>query len=152
MMDLINTNMFVLFFCVCIWLMFFCAPWDHRQLHEPQLPRIHWKWVRPRVHWQAFLQWVPSFSFFPTPISTWISHAESFEHVQRRLCADPKVVVVLFFCVESFVKQERGVQKRGRGRPPKINRGSDHYSETKKSKHGETPPPNWTSLMIQIAH
>lgn len=81
-------------------------------------------------------------SVFSSAISTWISHTESFECVQKRLCADPKVADVLFFCVESFVKQERGVQKRGRGRPPKVNRGIDHYSETKKSKHGETSPPN----------
>lgn len=52
------------------------------------------------------------------------------------LCTDG--VLLYCFCLESFVKQEGGEQKkRGRGRPPKINRGSDHYIETKKSKHGE---------------
>lgn len=53
---------------------------------------------------------------------------------------------------KSFLKQERGVQKRGRGRPPKINRGSDHYSETKKSKHAPRGTHLWEFIRDILIH
>lgn len=30
------------------------------------------------------------------------------------------------------------MEKKKRGRPPKLSRGSDHFAETKKNKHGES--------------
>ncbi|XP_063072013.1 ETS-related transcription factor Elf-3 [Engraulis encrasicolus] len=48
------------------------------------------------------------------------------------------------FMPKTFIKQEHGEQKkRPRGRPPKINRCNDHYTETKKSKHAPRGTHLW---------
>ncbi|XP_028854854.1 ETS-related transcription factor Elf-3 [Denticeps clupeoides] len=54
---------------------------------------------------------------------------------------------------KSFIKQERGEQKkRGRGRPPKQNRGSDHYLETKKNKHAPRGTHLWEFIRDILLH
>ncbi|XP_062402144.1 ETS-related transcription factor Elf-3 isoform X1 [Sardina pilchardus] len=66
--------------------------------------------------------------------------------------SDPEYMEKKFNINKSFVKQERGVQKRGRGRPPKTNRGSDHYLETKKSKHAPRGTHLWEFIRDILIH
>ncbi|KAL2090530.1 hypothetical protein ACEWY4_012793 [Coilia grayii] len=58
--------------------------------------------------------------------------------------SDPEYMDKRFSITKSFIKQEHSEQKkRPRGRPPKVNRGNDHYPETKKSKHAPRGTHLW---------
>ncbi|XP_062842531.1 ETS-related transcription factor Elf-3 [Trichomycterus rosablanca] len=50
-----------------------------------------------------------------------------------------------------FVKQEP-TEKKKRGRPPKISRGSDHYVENKKSKHAPRGTHLWEFIRDILIH
>ncbi|XP_030633161.1 ETS-related transcription factor Elf-3 isoform X2 [Chanos chanos] len=54
---------------------------------------------------------------------------------------------------KSFEKQERGEQKkRGRGRPPKLSRGSDQFTDSKKSKHTPRGTHLWEFIRDILIH
>lgn len=52
---------------------------------------------------------------------------------------------------KSFVKQEP-VEKKKRGRPPKLNRGSEHFLETKKNKHSPRGTHLWEFIRDILIH
>ncbi|XP_026881201.1 ETS-related transcription factor Elf-3 isoform X1 [Electrophorus electricus] len=52
---------------------------------------------------------------------------------------------------QSFVKQEP-MEKKKRGRPPKLGRGSEHFSETKKNKHTPRGTHLWEFIRDILIH
>ncbi|XP_066528133.1 ETS-related transcription factor Elf-3 [Hoplias malabaricus] len=52
---------------------------------------------------------------------------------------------------KSFVKQEP-VEKKKRGRPPKLSRGSEHFLETKKTKHAPRGTHLWEFIRDILIH
>ncbi|XP_051551220.1 ETS-related transcription factor Elf-3-like [Myxocyprinus asiaticus] len=57
------------------------------------------------------------------------------------------------YSIKNFVKQEPGeVKKRGRGRPPKISRESEHFIESKKSKHAPRGTHLWEFIRDILIH
>lgn len=66
----------------------------------------------------------------------WDCTMETITKITLCVCVYLTCVTDVFFFSENFIKQEP-VEKKRRGRPPKLGRGSELFVESKKSKHGE---------------